>query len=130
MIQKGGGATVAWKFNEREAVFAQIANRLRWDIFSGKYLPDEQIPSVRQIASEASVNPNTVQRALYHLEEEGLLYTKGTVGRFVTSDTELITASKERSQKQLVKQLLYEAESVGITVEELIKYINEEDKAR
>ena len=120
---------MSWKFNEREAVFIQIADRLRWDIFNEKYKPDEQIPSVRQIASDAAVNPNTVQRALYHLEEEGLLYTKGTVGRFVTSDTGLIAQSKERLRRQTVRQIISEAENVGITAEELVKYINEEDKA-
>ena len=62
-----------WQFNQTEAVFLQIANRLKREILSGKYAPDEQLPSVRQLAAEAAVNPNTVQKSLTFLEEQGLL---------------------------------------------------------
>ena len=118
---------MAWNFNNREPVFMQIANRLRADVVIGKYAADEQFPSVRQIACEAAVNPNTVQRALSALEGEGLLCSRGTVGRFVTSDTEIISAARERIRRDVVKSFLLEAKTLGINADELIKYIKEEE---
>ncbi|MBQ9112157.1 MAG: GntR family transcriptional regulator [Clostridia bacterium] len=119
---------MAWNFNQKEAVFLQIANRLRGEILSGKYAPHEQFPSVRQLASEAAVNPNTMQKALAHLEEEGILHSHGTVGRFVTSDTAILRSAKERMMRDTVRNILEETRALGITTEELVKYITEEDK--
>ena len=117
---------MSWQFNGSEAVFMQIANRLRYEIVSGKYPPDSQIPAVRQLAFEAAVNPNTMQKALTVLEDEGLLHSKGTVGRFVTSDGERLEEACETMKRRAVKSWLTEASLLGITAEELIKYIKEE----
>lgn len=117
---------MAWEFNSREAIFVQIANRLRAEIICGKYAPDTQFPSVRQLAEEAAVNPNTVQKALASLEEEGLLYTHTTVGRFVTPDTAVIGAAKERMRRAAVRAFIDESSRLGISKEELISYIKEE----
>ena len=118
---------MAWNFNQREAVFIQIANRMRLDIVNGKYLPDEQIPSVRQLAYEAAVNPNTMQKALSHLEEEGLLYTRGTVGRFVSSDPQKIEAAKEHLRRVAVREWITRAKELGLSVEEMTYYIKKEE---
>ena len=118
---------MAWHFNGTEAVFIQIADKLRHDIVNEKYMPDSQMPSVRQLAFEASVNPNTMQRALSLLEGEGLLISKGTVGRFVTSDTAVLETAREALRKNAIKKLLCEARSLGISASELIDYIKEED---
>ncbi|MBQ7383545.1 MAG: GntR family transcriptional regulator [Clostridia bacterium] len=118
---------MAWQFNNTEPVFLQIANKLRTDILNGKYSPDEQIPSVRQLAFDASVNPNTMQKALTFLEEEGLLYTRGTVGRFVTSDSSVIDNARERVKRSTVRTWLTSAKALGISTQELINYIKEED---
>ena len=119
---------MAWKFNSTEAVFVQIARHLRCDIVRGKYKPDEQIPSVRQLAYDASVNPNTMQKALSILEDEGLLHSKATIGRFVTSDINVLKEAKLRIQNEVVKHLLHEAHSLGITPDELIECINDQTK--
>lgn len=117
---------MAWKFNGREAVFIQISNRLRCDIVEGKYPPESQIPSVRQLAFEASVNPNTMQKALTVLEQEGLLSTHGTIGRFVTSDSAVLDDAREKMRREAVRGWMLEAEHLGISAEELIRYISEE----
>ena len=116
---------MAWQFNQHEPVFLQIAARLRGDIIRGEYSPDEQFPSVRQLASAASVNPNTMQKALSYLEEEGILYTKGTAGRFVTSDGEVLRSAGEKMRRDLVKRIVSEAKGAGIGTDELINYIKE-----
>ena len=119
---------MAWKFNSTEAVFVQIARRLRCDIVCGKYKPDEQIPSVRQLAYDASVNPNTMQKALSLLESEGLLHSKATIGRFITSDTEVLEKARIRMRHDVVKNWLEEARALGITPVELIDCINNIEK--
>ncbi len=119
---------MSWQFNSTEAVFIQIANRLRADIVSGKYPPDSQVPPVRQLAFEASVNPNTMQKALTLLEDEGLLYTRSTVGRFITSDTSVLFAARERIRREALLNLLKQARTLGITNEELIDFIKEDNK--
>lgn len=118
---------MAWNFNSREPVFLQIANRLRCDILNGKYKPDEQIPAVRQLAFEASVNPNTMQKSLSFLEDEGLLYSKGTIGRFVTSDGEILKEAREKMKKSCMDDLIARAKESGISKDELIDYIRKAD---
>ena len=117
-----------WEFNRTEAVFIQIAKRLEREILSGQYAPDGQLPSVRQLAAEASVNPNTVQKALQHLEEEGLLYTKGTVGRFVTPDATVIERMRDRLRRETIRSWLAQLHELDISTDELIQFIKEEEK--
>ena len=115
-----------WQLNSREAVYLQIANRLRERILAGEYPPDSQIPSVRQLATEAAVNPNTMQKALLYLEEEGILAAQGTLGRFVTSDIEILEKAKTALKEQAMRDWLAQAKSLGITKEELIAFITKE----
>ena len=110
----------------REAVFVQIADRLRNDILIGTYAMGEQFLSVRALAEDAGVNPNTMQRALSVLEEEGLLNSHGTVGRFVTEDSELLKKASDKMRRKTVRRLIEQARALGITSQELIDYIKEE----
>ena len=123
-IQERGGGILKLS-NQSTPVFIQVAEEIRRDIFGGKYQPGEQIPTVRQIAFSVSVNPNTVQRSLSLLEEEGLLFAKGTVGRFVTEDEGLIKAVRDRVKKEILESLIKEAESLGITRGDIIKFVEE-----
>ena len=116
-----------WKFDHKTPVFLQIASHMRNEIVAGKYAADEQIPPVRVLAAQASVNPNTMQKALTRLEEEGLLYTRGTVGRFVTSDVHVLEAARERMRRDTVRRMLFEAHEMGISTNDLIQYIQKED---
>lgn len=118
---------MAWTFNQKEAVFVQIADRLRRDILSGHYPLEGQIPTVRQLAFDAAVNPNTVQKALLLLEDEGLLYAKGTVGRFVTSDEAVLRVAAERVRRDLIRQWLTQAHELGMTAKDIINYIQKEE---
>ena len=119
---------MSWNFDGVTPLFQQVANRVRTDILNGKYHPDEQLPSVRQFAFDASVNPNTMQKALSLLESEGLLYTKGTAGRFVTSDADVIEKARKKLRKEIIRNIINEAAAHEITVSELLYYIKEEIK--
>lgn len=117
---------MSWNFDGVTPLFQQVANRIRADILNGRYRPDEQLPSVRQFAFDASVNPNTMQKAMALLEDEGLLYTKGTAGRFVTSDANVIEAASKSLRREIIKNIINEASAHGITANELLYYIKEE----
>lgn len=118
---------MAWQFNDKSPVFMQIVRRIRTDILLGKYPPDTQVPSVRQFAFEASVNPNTMQRALSELEDEGLLVARGTIGRFVTSDVTVLNEAREKVKRDALEELVESAFEIGITKQELLAYIEEVD---
>ena len=116
---------MGWQFNGREAVFLQIADRLRWEILGGKYSSDEQFPSVRQLAAEAAVNPNTMQRALTELEEEKLLVNLGTTGRCVTDDQQILEQLRSRIIDQTVRHCAQQFSALGLTMQEAARLLRE-----
>ena len=115
-----------WQFHNRSPVFVQIADRVRADILEGKYPANTQIPSVRQLAFEASVNPNTMQHALVQLESEGLLISRGTLGRFVTSEFAVLETARASRHAEIMRTLLEDALSQGITKRALLEFIQKE----
>ena len=81
---------MAWELDADRPIYAQLVERIQKEIVSGKYQPGEKLPSVRDLAAVAAVNPNTMQKAFAELERSGLIVTQRTSGRTVTEDTELI----------------------------------------
>ena len=75
---------MAWTLDSDRPIFLQIVERIQTDIVSGRYQPGDKLPSVRDLAAEASVNPNTMQKAFAELERTGLVYSRRTSGRFIT----------------------------------------------
>lgn len=116
---------MAWRFSSDRPVYIQIADRIIKSVLSGEYLAGEQIPSVRQLALEAAVNPNTVQHAFTELENEGIIISKGTVGRYVTEDTQVIEVCRKKMAEQLVKNFIENIEQLSITKEQAIEMIEE-----
>ena len=116
---------MAWKFSSDKPVYLQISDKIVKKVLSGEYPVGEQIPTVRQIALEAAVNPNTVQHAFSELENEGLIISKGTMGRFVTEDTEIISVCKRKMAEQLVNDFVKSMEQLSVTKEQAIKMIEE-----
>ena len=93
-----------WKFTGDRPVYQQIMETLRGAIVQGELAPGGKVPSVRDLAAQAQVNPNTMQRALTELEREGLLVGGGTSGRKVTTDAEILNAMKERILWELAQE--------------------------
>lgn len=120
-----GGDFVAWSFDSKSPVSLQIANILRLDIIRGKYKAGEPFPTVRQLAFEASVNPNTMQKSLSMLENEGLLITQGTSGRIVTDDSSIIDGILEKMQEEYIKRVISEGINLGLSKEKFNYLINE-----
>ncbi len=114
---------MAWSFSAQSPVYLQIVSRLRADILNGVYRADTQMPAVRQLAMEAGVNPNTMQHAFAVLEAEHLFVTRGTLGRFVTTDAAVLERAREILCRETVERLIEEARAVGIEPDELIDRI-------
>ena len=93
-----------WKFVGDRPVYQQIMALIRGGILTGELSPGQKIPSVRDLAAQAQVNPNTVQRALTELEREGLLVSGGTSGRRVTEEETVLEEMKEQSILELARE--------------------------
>ena len=97
-------------------------------ILEGRYPPGEKIPGVREIAEEAAVNPNTVQRALTELESSGLIVTQRTAGRFVTGESAAIKKARDAFIASRIEDLLSELKGWNISHEEMIELISKQLK--
>lgn len=112
-------------FDNDRPIYVQLVEKLRIEIISGKLKSGERIPSVRELALTVRVNPNTMQKALSELENEGLIYTERTNGKFVTENKELIEKIKKELAEEKVKNYINDMKSIGITYEDAIKYLQE-----
>ncbi|HIX76832.1 MAG TPA: GntR family transcriptional regulator [Candidatus Fusicatenibacter merdavium] len=115
---------MAWTLDSGRPIYAQIIERVQLDIITGRYKPGEKLPSVRELASEAAVNPNTMQKALSELEQSGLLYTQRTSGRFITEDTELIHRIKNDLATMQVREFIRKMRQIGLGDNEILQLIN------
>ena len=86
-----------WELDNDRPIYLQLMERIQHDIISGVYKPGDKIPSVRDLALDAAVNPNTMQKALSELERSGLLYSQRTSGRFITDDEKLLKKNEDRT---------------------------------
>ncbi len=116
---------MAWSFTSDRPVYLQIADRIIKSVLSGEYQPGEQIPAVRQLAFEAAVNPNTVQHAFAELEHEGMIIAKGTMGRYVTEDAEVIEICRKKMAQRLVASFADDMKQLSVSKEEAITMIEE-----
>lgn len=113
-----------WNLNSDRPIFLQIVERIQMDIISGKYKPGDKLPSVRDLASEASVNPNTMQKAFSELERTGLVYSQRTTGRFITEDTVMIDELKASFAKEKITEFITLMQQLGFSKEEILSLIN------
>lgn len=112
-------------FDNERPIYVQLVEKLRMEIISGHLQPGDRIPSVRELALLVKVNPNTMQKALVELENEGLLYTERTNGKFVTENKKLIEKMKKDLAKEKVTLFLEDMKQIGIQQEEAIQYLQE-----
>lgn len=112
-----------WNLDSDRPIFLQLVEKMMDDIFAGKNKAGAQLPSVRDLAIMAGVNPNTMQKALAELERTGLVYSKRTSGRFVTDDEALIKRMKEERASGKVDVFLADMQRIGVDKEEVIQII-------
>ena len=123
--QKGGRA-MPWEFREDAPIYTQLIAQIQQRIVGGLLGPGARLPSVRDLAAEAGVNPNTMQRALTELEREGIVHSQRTAGRFVTEDAERIRRLREELARQQVKDFLEGMFQLGFRRAEILALITQE----
>ena len=119
---------MAWSFSSDKPVYVQIAEKIERSVLSGEYQPGQQIPTVRQLALEAAVNPNTVQHAFTELERKGILISHSTLGRYVTSDTAVLEACRRQMAERVIEHFIRDLAVLSISAEEAITMIKEGTK--
>lgn len=121
---------MAWKFNNETPIFVQIMEEIKRQIAQGILQPGAQVPSVRELAVTAGVNPNTMQKALSELEREGVLVSQRTAGRFVAEAGGAVDSMKTELSKKYIVAFINNMRELGFDnqamLEHLSNYLEEE----
>lgn len=121
---------MTWSFQNDSPIYTQLVHGLTLRIVSGIYTAGGKLPSVRDLAAEAGVNPNTMQRALTELEREGLMFSQRTAGRFVTEDKNMIDNAKVGLAEEQIKRFLSAMTGLGYDLTGIIQLLQEKEKTR
>ena len=116
---------MSWNLTNDRPIYLQLMERIQHDIISGVYKPGDKIPSVRDLALDAAVNPNTMQKALSELERNGLVYSQRTSGRFITDDEELLKNMKMQLATEHIRQFFEQMHQLGFSDDETLQMIQE-----
>ena len=111
---------MSWNFDDDRPIYLQLMEQIRLNIISGIYTFGEKLPSVRDMAQEASVNPNTMQKALTELERTGLVFSQRTSGRFITEDSHMIKNMRDNLAREQVTKFISNMDKIGYTKQETI----------
>ena len=112
-----------FKFDNNTPIYIQLVEQLKIDIISGQLKSGERLPSVRDLALQNKVNPNTMQKALVELEELNLIYTERTNGKFVTEDTKLIEKYKKQYADELTRKYISNMKEIGFEESYTLDYL-------
>ena len=113
-----------YQFDNDKPIYLQIVELIKKEIISGRLKSGEKIPSVRELAVQAKVNPNTVQKALAELERCGLVYTERTNGKFVTDNKSIIKAYRDDIINEKVESFLKDMINIGVSEDEIREYLD------
>lgn len=114
---------MAWALNNDRPIYLQLMERIQTDIVSGKYPPGAKLPSVRELALDAAVNPNTMQKALSELERIGLVYSQRTSGRFITEDDTMLKELRTSLAHEHIIEFLEKMKQLGFQESEMLELI-------
>lgn len=114
-----------WQLDNDRPIYLQLMERIQHDIISGVYNAGDKLPSVRDLALEAAVNPNTMQKALSELERSGLVYSQRTSGRFITEDTKMLEKMKADLASEHIHEFLEKMKHLGFPKEEILSLIEQ-----
>lgn len=114
-----------WKLSDDRPIYVQLMETITAAVASGTLAAGSRLPSVREMAAQAGVNPNTMQRALAELERDGLLYSQRTAGRFVTDQSDRITQKRKELAMQQIRIFLSSMKEMGYTSEQTLNLIQQ-----
>lgn len=112
---------MTWELKHDRPVYTQLLEQIQLRIISGEFPPGSKLPSVRDLAANASVNPNTMQKALTELERNGLVYSQRTTGRFITEDEVMIKQVKDNIAVEQIVEFLEKMKKLGFNTEEIME---------
>lgn len=110
-----------WSFKEDRPIYSQLVELIKFGIVSGEWQPGSKLPSVRDLAEEAGVNPNTMQRALADLEKDGLVYSKRTSGRYITEDGAMVDSVRKAIAAENINNFIESMKKLGFTPEQTLE---------
>ena len=116
---------MAWSLNSDRPIYTQILEKIQTRIIAGIYKPGEKLPSVRELAAEASVNPHTMQKAFAELERSGLILTQRNSGRTVTEDTKMIEQIQTQMALAQVKTFFNNMKELGYTEDKILALVKQ-----
>ncbi|MCI8846554.1 MAG: GntR family transcriptional regulator [Lachnospiraceae bacterium] len=114
---------MAWNLSTDKPIYSQLVEIIQIQITAGKYKAGDRLPSVRELAAEASVNPNTMQKALAELERNALIITQRTSGRIVTEDTELIQKTQANLADKYIENFFRAMKELGYSAEDILSLV-------
>ena len=114
-----------WKLDDSRPIWPQLKEQLIIAIVAGRFQMGGSFPTVRELAEDAGVNRNTMQRALSELEHDGFVITNRTAGRTVTTDEGLMARMKEQIAMQNIEKFIREMEAIGYDADDIVKMIQE-----
>lgn len=114
-----------WELKSDRPIYLQLIEQISRLIISGVYKPGDRLPSVRDLAAEAAVNPNTMQKALTELERDGLINTNRTNGKFISEDDHMIQDMKFKLVKEQLSEFLKQMDQLGVTKQDIIHLLTE-----
>ncbi len=116
---------MAWQLDSDRPIYAQLVEIIQMQIVSGQYSPGSKLPSVRELAAVAAVNPNTMQKAFAELERSGLIITQRTNGRTVTEDVNMINGIRRELAREHLEVFLGKMKELGYTRQEISDMLQE-----
>ncbi len=112
-----------WNLDNERPIYLQLMEQIRRDIVAGTYRPGDRLPSVRDLALDAAVNPNTMQKALSELERVGLVHSQRTSGRFITEDKAMLEKLKEELAAEQIREFFEKMRQLGFENSETLTLI-------
>lgn len=115
---------MSWHFVNDRPIYAQIVEQIQLKILSGEYKPGQRLTSIREMAAEAAVNPNTMQRAFSELEQSGLVCAKRTSGRFISEDEKKIAEVRHQYARKSVLEFIDQMNGLGYSSSQMINLMS------
>ena len=121
---------MAWKLDSDRPIYTQILEVIQYQIVAGRYQPGERLPSVRDLASDAGVNPNTMQREFAELERNGLVMAQRTSGRVVTENMEMISEVRNKLAREQIREFIDKMKKLGFEKKEILSLLEEDGEPK
>lgn len=116
---------MTWELKGDRPIYLQLMEQVQLRIVSGEYPAGGKLPTVRDMATQASVNPNTMQKALSELERDGLVFSQRTSGRFITEDAAMIQKAKEALATEQVREFFRKMDAIGYGFKETMRLVED-----